>query len=137
MRISDWSSDVCSSDLPSLVAIARKHSRSVAQIMIRWHTQLGNMVIPKSVTPSRLKENFHIFDFALDAEDLAAIAALDKPDGRDGPPHALFRLPTSISRPLRPPCPPPQPPVQPRPAPSPPLQTNTTPTPARPPPPPP
>src|SRR3546814_7132809 len=39
----------------------------------------------RSVTPSRLKENFHIFDFALDAEDMAAIAALDKPDGRDGP----------------------------------------------------
>src|SRR3546814_212320 len=62
-------------EVPSLVAIARKHSRSVAQIMIRWHTQLGNMVIPKSVTPSRLKENFHIFDFTLDAEDMARSAA--------------------------------------------------------------
>lgn len=78
---------------PSLVAIAHKHNRSVAQVMIRWHTQLGNMVIPKSITPSRIQENFHVFDFALDAEDMAAIAALDRPDGRDGPDPELFRLP--------------------------------------------
>lgn len=78
---------------PSLVAIAHKHNRSVAQVMIRWHTQLGNMVIPKSITPSRIQENFHVFDFTLDAEDMAAIAALDRPDGRDGPDPELFRLP--------------------------------------------
>jgi 2,5-diketo-D-gluconate reductase A len=59
--------------------------------MIRWHTQLGNMVIPKSVTPSRIKENFHIFDFTLDDKDMAAIAQLDRPDGRDGPDPELFR----------------------------------------------
>ncbi|HWK71674.1 MAG TPA: aldo/keto reductase [Burkholderiaceae bacterium] len=78
---------------PTLAAIAKKHGRSVAQIMIRWHTQLGNMVIPKSVTPSRIRENFHVFDFTLDADDMAAIAALDRPDGRDGPDPELFRLP--------------------------------------------
>ncbi|MFW7340936.1 aldo/keto reductase [Pollutimonas sp. H1-120] len=78
---------------PTLVGIAHKHSRSVAQVMIRWHTQLGNMVIPKSITPSRIQENFHVFDFTLDAEDMAAIAALDRPDGRDGPDPELFRLP--------------------------------------------
>ncbi|MGB3290567.1 MAG: aldo/keto reductase [Burkholderiaceae bacterium] len=80
-------------DNPRLVAIAKKHGRSVAQVMIRWHTQLGNMVIPKSVTPSRLRENFHVFDFVLDADDMAAITLLDRPDGRDGPDPELFRLP--------------------------------------------
>jgi 2,5-diketo-D-gluconate reductase A len=78
---------------PTLVAIARKHGRSVAQVMIRWHTQLGNMVIPKSVTPSRMQENLNIFDFTLDDQDMAAIAKLDRPDGRDGPDPELFRLP--------------------------------------------
>jgi 2,5-diketo-D-gluconate reductase A len=78
---------------PSLVAIARKHGRSVAQVMIRWHTQLGNMVIPKSVTPSRIQENLNVFDFTLDDQDMAAIAKLDRPDGRDGPDPELFRLP--------------------------------------------
>jgi 2,5-diketo-D-gluconate reductase A len=78
---------------PTLVAIARKHGRSVAQVMIRWHIQLGNMVIPKSVTPSRIKENLQVFDFTLDDQDMADIAALDRPDGRDGPDPELFRLP--------------------------------------------
>ncbi len=82
-------------DEPSLNAIAHKHQRSVAQVIIRWHTQLGNMVIPKSVTPSRLKENFHVFDFTLEDEDMAVIAALDTPDGRDGPDPELFRLPAA------------------------------------------
>src|SRR5690606_18556046 len=69
---------------PTLTAIAHKHSRSVAQVMIRWHTQLGNMVIPKSVTPSRIQENFHILDYPLGDQDMAPIAALDRPDGRCG-----------------------------------------------------
>ncbi|MEO6959107.1 MAG: aldo/keto reductase [Burkholderiaceae bacterium] len=72
-------------DDPVLTSIAHKHGRSVAQVMIRWHTQLGNMVIPKSVTPSRIRENFHVFDFELTGEDMAAIATLDRADGRDGP----------------------------------------------------
>jgi 2,5-diketo-D-gluconate reductase A len=78
---------------PTLAAIARRHGRSVAQVMIRWHIQLGNMVIPKSVTPSRIKENLQVFDFTLDDQDMADIAALDRPDGRDGPDPELFRLP--------------------------------------------
>ncbi len=79
-------------DEPTLNSIARKHQRSVAQVMLRWHTQLGNMVIPKSVTPDRLKENWHIFDFVLDDDDMAAISTLDRPDGRDGPDPELFRV---------------------------------------------
>jgi 2,5-diketo-D-gluconate reductase A len=45
--------------------------------VIRWHLQLGNLVIPKSVTASRIVENFDVFDFALDATDLALIAGLE------------------------------------------------------------
>jgi 2,5-diketo-D-gluconate reductase A len=79
-------------DDPVLTSIAHKHGRSVAQVMIRWHTQLGNMVIPKSVTPSRIRENFHVFDFELNEEDMAAIATLDRADGRDGPDPETFSL---------------------------------------------
>ncbi len=57
--------------------LAAKHGRSPAQIVIRWHVQLGSVVIPKSVTPSRIEENFAVFDFELDADDLAAIATLE------------------------------------------------------------
>ena len=58
-------------------SIAAKHERSAAQVVIRWHLQLGNLVIPKSVTASRIVENFDVFDFTLDATDLAAIAGLE------------------------------------------------------------
>lgn len=75
-----------------IVSLAQKYQRSVAQIMLRWHIQLGNMVIPKSVTPERLRENMQIFDFELDNNDMAAIATLDTPDGRVGPDPQLFRV---------------------------------------------
>ncbi|WP_030378362.1 MULTISPECIES: aldo/keto reductase [unclassified Streptomyces] len=65
-------------DVPALVAIARKHGRTPAQVVLRWHVQLGNIVIPKSVTPSRIKENIEVFDFSLDDEDLGAISALNE-----------------------------------------------------------
>jgi 2,5-diketo-D-gluconate reductase A len=78
---------------PVLTAVALKHGRSVAQVMIRWHIQLGNMVIPKSVTPARIRENFQVYDFALDDEDMAAIAALDRADGRNGPDPDVFGSP--------------------------------------------
>ncbi|MEV8290484.1 aldo/keto reductase [Streptomyces niveus] len=78
-------------EVPTVLAIARKHERTAAQIVLRWHLQLGNVVIPKSVTPSRIVENFDVFGFELDPEDLAALAALDSgtrlgddPDAYDG-----------------------------------------------------
>ncbi|MFG2681529.1 aldo/keto reductase [Streptomyces sp. NPDC048392] len=71
-------------DVPAIVAIARKHGRTPAQVVLRWHLQLGNVVIPKSVTPSRIAENIDVFDFTLDTEDLAAISALNE-DRRVGP----------------------------------------------------
>lgn len=68
-----------------LSGIAQKHGKSVAQIILRWHIGQGLIVIPKSVTPSRIAENFALFDFELDAEDIETIASLDSPDGRNGP----------------------------------------------------
>ncbi|GGW24688.1 aldo/keto reductase [Streptomyces xantholiticus] len=63
---------------PTVVAVARKHDRTPAQVVLRWHLQVGNVVIPKSVTPSRIQENIDVFDFELDADDMAAFAALDE-----------------------------------------------------------
>ncbi|NGO79101.1 aldo/keto reductase [Streptomyces sp. YC504] len=76
-------------DVPTIVAIARKHGRTPAQTVLRWHLQVGNVVIPKSVTPSRIAENIDVFDFELDAEDLTALAALDE-GKRLGPDPAVF-----------------------------------------------
>ena len=62
----------------TITQIAAKHGVTPARAIIRWHLQLGNVVIPKSVTPSRIAENFDVFGFELDADDLQAIAALDR-----------------------------------------------------------
>lgn len=62
---------------PVLARIGAKHGKSAAQVVLRWHLQVGNVAIPKSVTPSRIRENFDVFGFELDADDLAAIAGLD------------------------------------------------------------
>ncbi|MGE4369297.1 MAG: aldo/keto reductase [Burkholderiaceae bacterium] len=78
---------------PVLLGLSRKHGRSVAQVILRWHIQLGNAVIPKSVNATRLVENFRIGDFELSDDDMAEIAALDNATGRLGPDPELFRLP--------------------------------------------
>jgi 2,5-diketo-D-gluconate reductase A len=72
-------------DNPVLDELAAKYSKSPAQIVIRWHLELGNVVIPKSVTPSRIAENLDVFDFALDESDFARIATLETGErsGRD------------------------------------------------------
>ncbi|MGW5780015.1 aldo/keto reductase [Streptomyces sp. NPDC003863] len=69
---------------PAIAAIAARYGKSPAQVVIRWHLQLGNVVIPKSVTPARIRENFEVFDFALTDEEMRAVAALDR-DLRTGP----------------------------------------------------
>ena len=73
----------------TIVAIAARYKRTPAQIVLRWQLQLGNIAIPKSVTPERIRSNFDVFDFALSDDDMAAIAGLDR-DGRMGPDPLLF-----------------------------------------------
>ncbi|MFI9834097.1 aldo/keto reductase [Streptomyces sp. NPDC051913] len=63
---------------PVLTSIAGRYGKSPAQVVLRWHLQLGNVVIPKSVTPARIRENADVFDFALTDEELTAIAGLDR-----------------------------------------------------------
>jgi 2,5-diketo-D-gluconate reductase A len=71
---------------PTITAIADRLGRSPAQVVLRWHLQLGNIVFPKSTTPSRVRENIELFDFELSADDVAAISELDRgEDGRTGP----------------------------------------------------
>ncbi|WP_406831904.1 aldo/keto reductase [Pedococcus sp. KACC 23699] len=62
----------------AVAEVAAKHAVSPAQAILRWHTQIGNVVIPKSVTPSRIAENFDIFGFELDDDDLSTFARLDR-----------------------------------------------------------
>jgi 2,5-diketo-D-gluconate reductase A len=69
---------------PAVLRIATDHDRTPAQVVLRWHVQQGRIVIPKSVTPSRIRENLRIFDFELTAEEIAAIDAMES-DGRTGP----------------------------------------------------
>ena len=68
----------------SILGIAEQHDKSAAQVMLRWHLQRGRSAIPKSVTPSRIAENFDVFDFGLTEEQLATLDALDT--GRRGGP---------------------------------------------------
>jgi 2,5-diketo-D-gluconate reductase A len=70
---------------PTIARVAAKHGRTPAQAVIRWHLDEGLIVIPKTARRERLPENFDVFGFTLDADDLAAIAALDRPNGRTGP----------------------------------------------------
>jgi 2,5-diketo-D-gluconate reductase A len=74
---------------PTIEEIANTLERTAAQVVLRWHVQLGNIVIPKSVTPARIEENFRIFDFELDDEQMEAIAGLDAGE-RIGPDPATF-----------------------------------------------
>ncbi|MGW5277251.1 aldo/keto reductase [Streptomyces sp. NPDC004044] len=78
-------------EVPTVVAVAQKHGRTPAQVVLRWHIQTGNVVIPKSVTPSRIAENLDVFGFELDADDLAAFAALDE-GKRIGPNPGEFNV---------------------------------------------
>lgn len=71
-------------DDPAITAIAARTGKSPAQVVLRWHLQLGNIVIPKSVTPARIRQNLDVFDFRLTDEEMASIAATDR-DLRTGP----------------------------------------------------
>ncbi|HWH20395.1 MAG TPA: aldo/keto reductase [Solirubrobacterales bacterium] len=73
----------------TLVTIAARHERTVAQVILRWHVALGNVVIPKSITPERIRANLDLYDFELTEDDLAAIARLDA-GHRTGPDPETF-----------------------------------------------
>jgi len=74
---------------PVILDLAAKHEKTAAQIVLRWHIELGNLVIPKSTNPDRLAENIDVFDFSLSPEDVKAIEALE--DGvRIGPDPRTF-----------------------------------------------
>ena len=70
----------------TITQIADKVGKTPAQVVLRWHVQRGDIVFPKSVTPSRMKENLELFDFEIEPADMDAITALDRgEDGRTGP----------------------------------------------------
>ncbi|QRP43622.1 aldo/keto reductase [Amycolatopsis sp. FDAARGOS 1241] len=75
---------------PVLTGLAEKYGKSAAQVVLRWHLQLGNIVFPKSATPARIRENIDVFDFELDDADADAIGKLDA-DHRIGPDPDTFR----------------------------------------------
>jgi 2,5-diketo-D-gluconate reductase A len=78
-------------DDPTLVEIGERVGKSPAQVALRWHIHRGNIVFPKSTTPSRITENFQLFDFELDASDIEKIDALDRGEaGRNGPNPSVF-----------------------------------------------
>jgi 2,5-diketo-D-gluconate reductase A len=74
----------------TLAGIGRKYGKTPAQVILRWHLDNGLVVIPKSVTPSRMRENIDVFDFKLDADDMRVIEGLDDKGGRVGPDPAVF-----------------------------------------------
>jgi 2,5-diketo-D-gluconate reductase A len=76
---------------PAVGSVAERRGKSPAQVVLRWHIQRGDIVFPKSVTPSRIQENFELFDFELDDADMAAISALNR-DERTGPDPDTFDL---------------------------------------------
>jgi diketogulonate reductase-like aldo/keto reductase len=75
----------------TIETIAAHHDRTPAQAILRWHLQLGNVVIPKSVTPERIRENFELFDFSLSEDDMAALERLDTGE-RIGPDPGTFSV---------------------------------------------
>jgi 2,5-diketo-D-gluconate reductase A len=73
----------------TIAPIAEGHGKTPAQVILRWHLQLGNVVIPKSVRPERIRENFELFDFELGEDEMEQIARLDS-NGRIGPDPATY-----------------------------------------------
>jgi 2,5-diketo-D-gluconate reductase A len=83
-------------DDSAITEIAGKVGKTPAQVVLRWHIQRGDIVFPKSVTPSRMQENFDIFDFELDSADMEEISSLDQGEnGRTGPnPDTFAKVPS-------------------------------------------
>jgi len=79
-------------DDPAVTRIAEGHGKTPGQVVIRWHLELGNVVIPKSVTPERIEQNFQVLDFHLSPSEMDEIAALDSGE-RIGPDPDTFVRP--------------------------------------------
>jgi 2,5-diketo-D-gluconate reductase A len=75
----------------TIETVAAHHDRTPAQVILRWHLQIGNVVIPKSSSPERIRENFEVFDFELSEDDMAALERLDSGE-RTGPDPANFSV---------------------------------------------
>lgn len=75
----------------TIETVAAHHDRTPAQVILRWHLQIGNVVIPKSSSPERIRENFEVFDFELSEDDMAALERLDAGE-RTGPDPAEFSV---------------------------------------------
>jgi 2,5-diketo-D-gluconate reductase A len=73
----------------TVTRLAERHGKTAAEVVLRWHLQIGNVVIPKSVTPSRIRENFDLFDFELSSVESAEVDELDR-GARIGPDPATF-----------------------------------------------
>ena len=69
-------------DEPAVADAAKQHDVTPGQVIVRWHVQLGSLAIPKSATPERQQQNLDVFGFELTDDEMAAIDALDRPDGR-------------------------------------------------------
>ena len=74
-----------------IVELAKKYNKTPAQIVIRWHLEENSIVIPKSITPSRIEENINVFDFQLTKEEVERISSLNKNE-RKGPDPADFNV---------------------------------------------
>ena len=83
-------------DDPTLVEIAEAHDKTTGQVVLRWHMQLGNVVFPKSVTPSRIEENFDIFGFTLSAAEMAASRGSTAASASAPTPTSLRRYLTAL-----------------------------------------
>ncbi|MDY0394624.1 aldo/keto reductase [Virgibacillus halophilus] len=85
IQTESWSPLIRASDNlqhDTLQKIARNHHKTISQVVLRWHYQLGAIAIPKSASPARQRENISIFDFSLDDEEMKQISELSRPDGR-------------------------------------------------------
>jgi 2,5-diketo-D-gluconate reductase A len=78
-------------DHPTITGIADAHGKTPAQVIIRWHVQIGNIVIPKSVNPERIASNFDVFDFELSDDDVTSVSSLDN-GTRLGPDPRTFNF---------------------------------------------
>lgn len=77
---------------PIIKELAKKHGKTPAQIILRWHLQEGSIVIPKSVHPERIRKNIDVFDFTLSDEDMELIASLDRNQQRGPVPKEMHRI---------------------------------------------